>query len=291
MRKLEAIGDHRALTGKFRRLLQRDRNSLLFAEFADHLRRVGSISEATAICARGLMQNPGYATGHVVMGEIFRDAGITEKAEEHWREALRLDPGHPRAHLRMGELHLDRGESEQAAAAFEAAAVSNPEPGEARTPSARNSGEVPEELEDQSAEASAHHSWRPGERPKWLTSGRFGDLVDAVRRGRSVERAMLVNAEGQLLASSTPTQTDDSPGLGVQLVTEAQDLLRRLGAGRLRTASICGVEGSLRCVALGDLTLMTTLKPDSPVGVAQEEAAEAMASMVGSAAPMEKCDG
>jgi predicted regulator of Ras-like GTPase activity (Roadblock/LC7/MglB family) len=239
------------------------------------------------------MQNPGYATGHVVMGEIFRDTGMLEKAEHHCRDALRLDPGHPRAHLLMDELHFSRGESSQAAAAFEAAALSNPQPAQARTSPVGTSGEIPGELEDGASKAVARHSWRPGERPAWLTSERFEDLVGAVHRCRAVEGTILASAEGLPLASSTSalTQTESAPGLGVQFATEARDILRRLGAGRLRTALICGVEGNLACLSLGDLTLVATLKPDCPVGAAREQLEEVLSLMPMSARHAEKRNG
>ena len=125
MTELEVADDRQAAVERYRRILSRDPGSLRFAEFADELRRRGSLSEAAAVCARGLLRHPHYATGHVVMGEIFRDRKLPEKAEQEWREALRLDPGHPRAHLRVGELCLERGDTERAASESEVKASSS----------------------------------------------------------------------------------------------------------------------------------------------------------------------
>jgi len=282
--KLDTIGHHLAVMEKYRRLLRRHPDSLLFAELADQLRRAGKLSEATAICSRGLLRHPDYATGHVVMGEIFRDAGMTQKAEEHWREALRLDPRHPRAHFCLGELHLGRGEADQAIAAFEAAVFSSPEFAEAHARLAevrkRAADQQPEELEP----PAPGPAWRTAERPGWLTSGRFEELVAAVASCRSVEAAAMVNSEGLLLAAGTPSAARPQESAvmaaeGAELVMEARDLLTRLGAGRLLGALVWGGEGSLRCLALGNLTLVATLKPGLPVGAAEAEIEEALASL------------
>jgi len=274
--------NYRAEVDRYRRVMERDPGSLRFAEFADRLRRDGKISDATAICARGLAYNPNYATGHVVMGEIFRDAGLLEKARQEWGEALLVDRTHPRAHLRLGELHLSRGEVRQAVAAFETALLYNPDfpeaqarLGEAREGADRGRGDH--------EEAGAAASRRPGERPVWLTSDRFEELVAAVSRCRSVEAAALVNSDGLLLDGNLPApgRAEGGAGAAAELVTAARDLMKRLAAGRLRAALVRGDGGSLRCVALGDLTLAATLKPGVPVGAAGEEMEEAVLSLSG----------
>ena len=279
MSNLEATDNGRAEAEECRRLLQRDPDSLRFAELADHLRRAGLTSDATAVCARGLMRHPGYATGHVVMGEIFRDAGMMDKAEREWLEALSLDPGHPRAHLRLGELYQSQGESNRAVAAFEAALLSNPQFAEARSRLAEMRGDFPQERADPGEAPTDEGRWHPGERPVWLTSSRFEDLVAAVRGCPPVETAALVDSDGLLLAGEMPAPRDPEAAAKtvVQAVARARDLLARLGAGRLRSALIRGKKGSFRCLSLGDLTLITELKPKTSVEPAETEIEEAIA--------------
>ncbi len=274
MTNREAVENYQAEVETYRRLLQRDPRSLRFAEFADQLRRAGKLSDATTICARGLAHNPDYATGHLVMGEIFRDAGLLEKAEREYREALRLDQAHPRAHLRLGELYLSRGQVKEATASFQAALMCNPDfpEAQARLEEARGAGD----------EGAAHAGqWRPGERPIWLTSARLGELVEAVTGCQSVQTAGVINADGLLLEGTAPSagRAEGAAGAPVELVREARDLTRRLAAGRLRGALICGEDGSVQCLPLGDLTLTATLNPETPAPAARAQIEEAVAGL------------
>ena len=161
MTELEVADDRQATMERYRRILSRDPGSLRFAEFADELRRHGNLSEAAAVCARGLLRHPHYATGHVVMGEIFRDRKLPEKAEQEWREALRLDPGHPRAHLRVGELCLERGDTERAASESEAALLLNPESPEAYALLARARAGSGGKTTGEKTEEASIGPWRP----------------------------------------------------------------------------------------------------------------------------------
>lgn len=280
MTNREAVENYRAEVEAYRRLLQRNPGSLRFAEFADQLRRAGKLSDATTICARGLAHNPDYATGHLVMGEIFRDAGLLEKAERECREALRLDQAHPRAHLRLGELYLSRGQLKEATASFQAALMCKPDfpEAQARLEEARRGGGMGGAGEEGAAHAD---QWRPGERPTWLTSARLGELVEAVTGCQSVQTAGVINADGLLLEGTAPSagRAEGGAGAPVELVREARDLTRRLAAGRLRGALICGEDGSVQCLPLGDLTLTAALNPETSAPAARAQIEEAVAAL------------
>ena len=265
---------------QYRRRLRRDPNSLLFAEFADHLRRAGDTSAATAICARGLLRHPGYATGHVVMGEIFRQAGHPDKAEREWREAVRLDPGHPRAQLRLGELYLEQGERARAVAAIETALLQNPEAAEARALLDRARGEQ-EQSQDDLTDAPATPAAPPQRRPDWLTADRFEEVVGAVADCSSVEGALLANSDGLWLCGSLNAGADSEAGssAAAALTQEAQTLVTALGAGKLRAVSIRGKDGSLRCLALSEVTLVAALGRHVAPGVADAEIEDAIAGL------------
>jgi predicted regulator of Ras-like GTPase activity (Roadblock/LC7/MglB family) len=263
-----------------RSVLDRDRDSLRFAEAADELRRQGRVSEATSVCARGLSRRPQYATGHVVMGEIFRDGDLPEKAEQEWAEALRLDPGHPRAHLLLGQLYLARGESARAAAALEAALLSNPACPEARALLAEARGEPAAEKTGGEVETAPEPTWRPGERPAWLTADSLDQLAESVAACRSVESAMLANSDGLPLAGrvSSSVHSEVAAGMAVELMLEARELAACLGAGRLQRALVRGRHRSIRCLALGDYTLIALLDPNCAVGTADAEIEEILAN-------------
>ena len=277
MQDVEAIASGREEVEAYRRLLARDPNSLRFAEYADRLRRFGQLEEALAICQRGLARHPAYSTGRVVMGEILIDSGKAQEAEAEWRRALQLDPRHPRAHFRLGEIYLTRGETDHAIAAFETALLHSPEFPEARAKLAELKGPSPtlrigepKPLEDRLR--------TPGERPEWLTSDRFGDLVQRVSACPSVEAAALVDSSGSPVSGELPEMAGATTGEApMSFLVEARALLSRLGAGRLRSALICSNTLSLRCVPLGDLALLAALRSRSPVGEADEQIEECIA--------------
>ena len=265
---------------QYRRRLRRDPSSLLFAEFADHLRRAGDTSAATAICARGLLRHPGYATGRVVMGEIFLQAGHPDKAQREWREAVRLDPGHPRAHLRLGELYLAQGERALAVAAIETALLHNPEAAEARALLDRAQGE-PDQPQGDLAGARATPAAPPKRRPDWLTANRFEEVVSAVADCASVDGALLANSDGLWLCGSLNAGADSEAGsaAAAALMQEAQRLVTALGAGKLRAVSIRGRDGSLRCLALSEVTLVAALGRRVALGVADAEIEDTIAGL------------
>ena len=279
MAELEALDDTRREVEGHRRLLRRDPQSLRFAELADQARRQGGLAEATALCARGLLQHPHYATGHVVMGEIFWDRKLEEKAEREWREALRLDPGHPRAHLRLGALYLERGDTARAIAAVEAALLANPQLEEARDLLERAHGRQPKE--QRPGEASEARRKPSGGSPPWLSASHFEAFLEAVRECPAVESAMLANGDGMLLAGGAATASPDperAAASAVELARIARRMIAQLGAGKLRSALVRGKSGGLRCIALDDTTLIAALAAGASVGAASAEIDDAISA-------------
>ena len=278
MQDVEAIAGGREEVDEYHRLLAREPNSLRFAEYADRLRRFGQLEDALAICQRGLARHAAYSTGHVVMGEILIDSGKAKEAEAEWRRALQLDPGHPRAHLRLGELYLSRDETDHAIAAFETALLHSPEFPEARAKLAEAQGPSPT-LRAGEPKPLRDRPRTPGERPEWLTADRFGDLVQHVSACPCVATAALVDSSGAPVSGELPEMAGRTRGEApVSFLVEARALLSRLGAGRLRSALVCSNALSLRCVPLGDLTLLATLRWRSPVGEADDQIEECIAS-------------
>ena len=254
----------------YRRLWRRDPHSLRFAELADLARRQGHLPQAAALCARGLLLHPSYATGRVVMGDIFWDQNLEDRAEQEWQEALRIDPRHPRAHLRLGELYLRRGDLPRARAAVEAALTWNPESAEARALLARVSGR-PSALARAGAGRAA---------PPPMSPARCQEAVAAVSACASVSRAAVVNSDG-----STVAGTDAHPEAGsaavAQLIREARRITPQLGGGRLRGALLQGTGGSLRCLVLEQLLLIAGLEPGVSPSAADAEIEQAIAGLGG----------
>jgi len=256
---------------ELRRALQRDPNSLRFAELADLLRRQGNLREATAVCARGLQRHPAYATGRVVMGEIFWDQKLEEKAQQEWLEALRVDPGHPRARLVMGRACLRRGDLARARLLLESALLWNPESPEVRDLLAG----LPDQEPCGDAGAAGHSPTARGR----LSAQRMEELFWRVSACPSVATAAVASPTGLPMAGPEPP--DAIPGraiaAAVELVRVAVEMTARLGLGQMRSALLRGWGGSVRAIRVGDATLVACLTPEALLGAADLEISEAIA--------------
>lgn len=262
---------------EYGRLLAREPDSLRFAEYADLLRRAGQLADAREVCERGLARYPGYPTGRVVMGDILSDLGKPAEAEGEWRQALTLDPGHPLAHVRLGSLYLSRGDTERAAAAFEAALIYSPAHDEARAKLTEMRGADPLPRES-AADGPDADRRRPGDRPAWLTDERTRDFVARLAASPCIDSAAVVDGEGAIQALSGERSAAGRMGpAGVAFAGEAISLLRRLGAGRLRSALIRGGALCLRIVPVGEWTLIVAATPGGPVGEVDTEIEGALA--------------
>ncbi len=261
-----------AAAADYLRLLAREPNSLRFAEYADHLRRMGKLPDATAVCEHGLARHPGYATGHVVMAEILAAADMKEKASAELREALRLDPCHPRAHLALGELYLIQGERTKAAAAFEAALLYSPGLPEAQAGLAEAKGQVVQAKASDPPRGSGER--KAGERPGWLTADKTQVFVELVAAIPLVRGAAVVGAGGKVVAGAMPGCSE--AGIVVSVLNDARSLSSRLGAGRLRSFLVCSGEAEARYTPLGELTLVVEMGPGADADETERRLGEAI---------------
>lgn len=76
---------------RLRAKLQEDPDSLLFAQYADLLRRTGKIDEAIDVLNHGIMKHPNYSMAYLVLGRCYRDKGAMDTAIRHFEQALSLD--------------------------------------------------------------------------------------------------------------------------------------------------------------------------------------------------------
>jgi predicted regulator of Ras-like GTPase activity (Roadblock/LC7/MglB family) len=215
------------------------------------------------VCKHGLARHPTYATGYVVMAAILIDAGMPEEAAENLRQALRLDPFHPRAHLQLGELLLSRGDSQGAAAEFEAALLCSPGLLEVQARLAEIRGEAPDRRPPMPP-GRGPTGRKAGERPEWLAADRTSDLVSLATARPWVASAAVADADGRVVASSTPGRPSAAEAEAVaELVSDGRSLVSRLGAGRLRSVMIGGDHTHTLYLPLGDLVLLAELQPGS----------------------------
>ncbi len=283
MRELSGVRPGQPGPRAWLRLLRRAPAALRFAELADRHRRAGALSEAAAICARGLLRYPGYATGHVVMGEIFCARELLDKAREQWQEALRLDPQHPRAHFRLAELHLAESERDQAVRALEAAILSDSNFAEAHFLLAEILGGAAHEPADAAPGAASPAADRPRASK---SSHRFSLLLNALERSPFLKGALLSDANGLPIAgnanwgsASSAAGPQMAAAVSAATARESKQLLSCLGAGDLKAVLLRGAGGVIRCVTLPGATLIAELEPDAPLGAADAEITEALSKL------------
>jgi tetratricopeptide (TPR) repeat protein len=90
------------------------------------LAQQGKTKEATMEFESALQVNPRLMMAHVNLIAMYGDLGLPEKAEEHFREAIRLDPGWAEVYYNWGLLLSRQRRIAQAAEAFEKAIEVNP---------------------------------------------------------------------------------------------------------------------------------------------------------------------
>lgn len=244
------------------RLMRLEEVSVDFPQEADSLRRAGELDKAAWVCARGVKRFPGYASGHVVMGEILRDQGGLDMAAREWREAVRCHPEHPRAHLRLAQLCLSRGEIAQAMRELELSLLYSPNSPEAHALLDR--ARASEEVEDSGNRSEAS---RKARREALLSAARrCSPLVTMVGPGGTVLGGELYARQREAGAGS----------LAAMLMLESRLLLERVGAGALRSVWVVGTGGGMRCHELDGAALVAVMWE---VGTGRAELDRAVAAL------------
>ncbi len=266
-----------------KKLVSRGARSLRFAEMADACRRAGALSEATTLCARGLLRYPKYATGYVVLGEIFWARNLADKAREQWFKALQLDPQHPRAHFRLAELHLSEGEEQKAIDELEMAVQCDPSFAEAHILLAEVKGET-KEADEKGEEETPAAPGRAARRPQVsVRRDQYARMLTSLAQGGCVRRALIADGNGLPVATSPSWASGDggeaetAAGVSSAMMEDIRQLVSSLETGDLEGILLCGEGGAVRCVTLGRDTLIADLKPDAPLGAVEAEIAEALA--------------
>ncbi len=76
--------------------------------------KAGYYQSAVRYLSKEVKKNPGNADAQNLLGFSYRKLGETDKAFEHYNQALRLDPRHRGANEYLGELYLETGQLPQA---------------------------------------------------------------------------------------------------------------------------------------------------------------------------------
>jgi tetratricopeptide (TPR) repeat protein len=86
----------------------RDNPRRVFARLANEYRKGGDFIRAIEICHAHVPQQPGYISGHIVLGQALYDAGELDQAQQTFEAALALDPENLIALRQLGDIARSR---------------------------------------------------------------------------------------------------------------------------------------------------------------------------------------
>src|SRR5712691_11264270 len=127
--------DDPAIAGAIRRheeRLQRDPESLAFAQLADLYRKSGRAQDAIALCRRGLDRYPHYTTARLILAKTLLGEGHHDAALAELVAIIQESPKEAQAHRLAAEVHRLRGSLDAAVEHLDAAARLDPTDRESR---------------------------------------------------------------------------------------------------------------------------------------------------------------
>src|SRR5688500_13131677 len=86
----------------------------VFARLANELRKSGDYYRAIESCRGQIPQQPGYISGHSVLGQSLYDSGRLEEARQTFEAALNLDPENLIALRHLGDIARQHGANDVA---------------------------------------------------------------------------------------------------------------------------------------------------------------------------------
>ncbi len=86
----------------------------VFARLANEYRKRGELDSAIEICRSHVPLQPGYISGHIVLGQALYDRGSLDEARGSFETALTLDPENLIALRHMGDIASTAGDTEGA---------------------------------------------------------------------------------------------------------------------------------------------------------------------------------
>jgi tetratricopeptide (TPR) repeat protein len=86
----------------------------VFARLANEYRKAGDAERAIDLCLSHVPQQPGYISGHIVLGQALFDTGRYDEAKSAFETALGLDPENLIALRQLGDIARETGSSDDA---------------------------------------------------------------------------------------------------------------------------------------------------------------------------------
>ena len=126
------IADLQADIDKYKKAMEENPESRLFAALADSLRRAGEVREAISVAEAGVEKHPRYISGIVVLAQSYLDDGKHEKALEHFQQVIKMNPENIAAQRALAEIYDHLGDHGNALKAYNAITILAPADHEAK---------------------------------------------------------------------------------------------------------------------------------------------------------------
>jgi|SRR5689334_6854681 len=111
-----------------RRRVEKDPDSIAFAQLAEEYRRGGDHQQAITICREGLARHPGYLSAQVTLGRALIEIGQFDEARRELEAVLQAAPDNLAAIRALAGIHEQLGHADLMGLATDAVA---PPPGAA----------------------------------------------------------------------------------------------------------------------------------------------------------------
>lgn len=245
--------------------LARDPTSTAFLPLARSYRESGRRDAALRLCLRGLERHPHHVEAHVLLGQLYADAGDLVKAHDEWDIALSLDPAHSEARRHLGLLLAQNGDGAAAQRHLRAVLRERPHDAEVAAMLARlepAAGPAPDEPGEEARPGPAADTDRaqgPADRP-----------LAAVAAEQGMLGALLVDGEGLLLGGRLGG-SDEGQAAGVAAAlhgaaVEARRALEHLELGPLRGMVMETDRARLRLDPVAEALLAVAASAEVPLG-------------------------
>lgn len=115
-----------SLIDQYKKILDKDPRSKIFAPLADAYREINKLIEAEKICLNGLENHPTYASGHLALGRIYIAQNKFTLALNSLSQAVKLSPDNLLAYQLLGDTFIQLKQAKEALRAYKMALYIDP---------------------------------------------------------------------------------------------------------------------------------------------------------------------
>jgi len=117
---------------KYKKALQENPGSRMFAALADAYRKAGDIEAAIETAEQGVKKHPKYLSGLVVLGQAYQEKQEFEKAVDLFRQVTRMNPENVPAQRALAQIYDRQGKHEEATRAYRVVTILDPTDSQAK---------------------------------------------------------------------------------------------------------------------------------------------------------------